>query len=178
MTNKIKKIEILSEVQLKKTLSRLTSEIIEEVKNLENLILVGIPTRGIDLAEVLGKELFSKTGIKIRKGIIDPTFYRDDQNRVGTRLIKATDIPTPIEKLEILLIDDVIFTGRTIRAAMDALYSWGRPQRVMLLVLVDRGHRELPIQPDFCGKKVPTSKNENISLRLNNIDNEEGVFLE
>ena len=178
MTNKIKKKEILSEVQLKKTLSRLTSEIIEEVKNLENLILVGIPTRGIDLAEVLEKELFSKTGIKIRKGIIDPTFYRDDQNRVGTRLIKATDIPTPIEKLEILLIDDVIFTGRTIRAAMDALYSWGRPQRVMLLVLVDRGHRELPIQPDFCGKKVPTSKNENISLRLNNIDNEEGVFLE
>ena len=178
MTNKIKKIEILSEVQLKKTLSRLTSEIIEEVKNLENLILVGIPTRGIDLAEVLSKELFSKTGIKIRKGIIDPTFYRDDQNRVGTRLIKATEIPTPIERQEILLIDDVIYTGRTIRAAMDALYSWGRPQRVMLLVMVDRGHRELPIQPDFCGKKVPTSKNENISLRLNNIDNEEGVFLE
>ena len=178
MTNKIKKIEILSEVQLKKTLSRLTSEIIEEVKNLENLILVGIPTRGIDLAEVLGKELFSKTGIKIRKGIIDPTFYRDDQNRVGTRLIKATDIPTPIENQEIILIDDVIYTGRTIRAAMDALYSWGRPQKVMLLVMVDRGHRELPIQPDFCGKKVPTSQNETISLRLNNVDEEEGVFLE
>ena len=178
MSNKKKSIVILTEVELRKTLSRLTSEIIEKVKNLDNLLLVGIPTRGIDLAEVLEKELFSQTGIKIRKGIIDPTFYRDDQDRVGTRLIKVTDLPTPIEEQEILLIDDVIYTGRTTRAAMDALYSWGRPQRVMLLVMVDRGHRELPIQPDFCGKKVPTSKNESIRLRLNNVDNEEGVFLE
>ena len=178
MANKTKRIEILTETELKKTLSRLTSEIIEKVKNMDNLLLVGIPTRGIDLAEVHEKELFLKTGVKVKKGIIDPTFYRDDQNRVGTRLIKATDIPPPIEKHEILLIDDVIYTGRTIRAAMDALYSWGRPQRVMLLVMIDRGHRELPIQPDFCGKKVPTSKKESISLRLNNVDNEEGVFLE
>ena len=178
MPNKTKRIVILTEVELRKTISRLTSEIIEKVKNLDNLLLVGIPTRGIDLSIVLEKELLLKTGSKIRKGIIDPTFYRDDQNRVGTLPIKATDIPTPIEKQEILLIDDVIYTGRTIRAAMDALYSWGRPQRVMLLVMVDRGHRELPIQPDFCGKKVPTSKSESISLRLNNIDNEEGVFLE
>tara|TARA_B100000214_G_scaffold38904_1_gene24410 strand:- start:377 stop:913 length:537 start_codon:yes stop_codon:yes gene_type:complete len=178
MSNKTKRIVILTEVQLRKTLSRLTSEIIEKVKDLENLLLVGIPTRGIDLAEVLEQELFNKTSLRIRKGIIDPTFYRDDQKRVGTRLIKVTDIPTPIERQEIILIDDVIYTGRTIRAAMDALYAWGRPQRVMLLVMIDRGHRELPIQPDFCGKKVPTSKNESISLRLNNIDNEEGVFLE
>ena len=148
---KNKKDCFTSEVELRKTLSRLTSEIIEKVKNLDKLLLVGIPTRGIYLAEVLEKELLAKTTVKIRKGIIDPTFYRDDQNRVGTRLIKATDIPTPIEKQEILLIDDVIYTGRTIRAAMDALYSWGRPQRVMLLVMVDRGHRELPILPDFCG---------------------------
>jgi len=178
MSNKTKRIVILNEIQLRETLSRLTDEIIEKVKNLENLLLVGIPTRGIDLAEVLGKELYSKSGLKIKKGIIDPTFYRDDQNRVGTRLIKATEIPTPIDKQEILLIDDVIFTGRTIRAAMDALNSWGRPKRVMLLVMVDRGHRELPIHPDFCGKKVLTSKNENICLRLSNVDNEEGVFLE
>ena len=178
MSNKKKRIVILTEVELKKTLSRLTFEIIENVRNLEKLLLVGIPTRGIDLAKVIEKELFSKTGVKIKRGIIDPTFYRDDQNRVGTRLIKATDIPIPIEDQEILLIDDVIYTGRTIRAAMDALYSWGRPQRVMLLVMVDRGHRELPIQPDFCGKKVPTSKSESINLRLNNVDNEEGVFLE
>ncbi len=178
MTNKTKRKVILTELELRKTLSRLTLEIIKKVKNLDNLLLVGIPTRGIDLADVLEKELFFKTGLKIRKGIIDPTFYRDDQNRVGTRLIKATDIPIPIERQEILLIDDVIYTGRTIRAAMDALYSWGRPKKVMLLVMVDRGHRELPIQPDFCGKKVSTSINESISLRLNNIDKEEGVFLE
>jgi pyrimidine operon attenuation protein/uracil phosphoribosyltransferase len=177
MSNETKRIVILSEAELRKTIARLTSEIIEKVNNLENLVLVGIPTRGIDLSDVLEKELFSKTGMKIKKGIIDPTFYRDDQNRVGTRLIKATDIPTPIEKQEILLIDDVIYTGRTIRAAIDSLYSWGRPQRVMLLVMVDRGHRELPIQPDFCGKKVRTSKNESINLRLKNVDHEEGVFL-
>ncbi len=178
MPNQTKRIVILTEVELRKTISRLTSEIIEKVENLDNLLLVGIPTRGIDLAEVIEKDLFCKTGLKIRKGIIDPTFYRDDQNRVGTRLLKATDLPTPIEKQEILLIDDVIYTGRTIRAAIDALCSWGRPQRVMLLAMIDRGHRELPIQPDFCGKKVPTSKEESISLRLNNVDNEEGVFLE
>jgi len=178
MSNETERISILNEVELRKTLSRLTSEIIEKVKNLENLLLVGIPSRGIDLAAVLEKELFFKTGQKIRKGIIDPTFYRDDQNRVGTRLMKATDIPTPIEEQEILLIDDVIYTGRTTRAAMDALYSWGRPKRVMLLVIVDRGHRELPIQPDFCGTKVPTSKDESVCVLLNNVDNEEGVFLE
>ena len=113
MSNKTKRIVILTKDELGKTLSRLTSEVVEKVKNLNNLLLVGIPTRGIDLTEVLEKELFAKTGLKIRKGIIDPTFYRDDQNRVGTRLIKATDIPTPIEKKEILLVDDVIYTGRT-----------------------------------------------------------------
>ena len=177
MSNNTKRIVILNEVELRQTLSRLTSEIVEKVKNLDKLLLVGIPTRGIYLAEVLEKELFSATGLKIRKGVVDPTFYRDDQNRVGTRVMKATDIPTPIEKQEILLIDDVIYTGRTIRAAMDALYSWGRPQKIMLLAMVDRGHRELPIQPDFCGRKVQTSKNNIISLRLKNVDNEEGVFL-
>ena len=177
MTNKSKRIIILSENELRKTLSRLTSEIIEKVKKLDNLLLVGIPTRGIALAEVLEKELFTKTGLKIRKGIIDPTFYRDDQNRVGTRLIKATDIPTPIEIQEILLIDDVIYTGRTIKAALEALHLWGRAKRVTLLAMVDRGHREVPIQPDFCGRVVPTSKDETIDLRLKEVDGEEGVFL-
>ncbi len=178
MSNTDKRIVILNEAELGKTLSRLTSQIIEKVTNLNDILLVGIPTRGVYLAEVLEKEIYSKIGAKVSKGTIDPTFYRDDQNRVATRLIKATDIPTPIEKKEIILIDDVIYTGRTIRAAMDSLYSWGRPKRVMLLVMIDRGHRELPIQPDFCGRKVPTSKNESINLRLKNVDGEEGVFLE
>ncbi len=177
MTNSDKRIVILTGEELRKTLSRLTFEILEKVKTIDNLLLVGIPTRGVYLAEVLAEEMFTKTGVNVKKGIIDPTFYRDDQNRVGTRLMKATEIPTPIEKKEIVLIDDVIYTGRTIRAAIDALYSWGRPKKVMLLVMVDRGHRELPIQPDFCGRKVPTSKNENIYLRLKQVDEEEGVYL-
>ena len=177
MANKEKRVVILAEDELKKTFSRLTFEIIEKISNLDNLLLVGIPTRGVHLAEVLQQEMFAKTGVNVKKGIIDPTFYRDDQNRVGTRLIEATNIPTSIEKKDIVLIDDVIYTGRTIRAAMDALLSWGRPKRVMLLVMIDRGHRELPIQPDFCGRKVPTSKKETIHLCLNQVDGEEGIFL-
>ena len=178
MPNPDKKLLILTENELRKTISRLTYEIIEKVSHIDNLLLVGIPTRGVHLAEVLKKEIFIKTGANVKTGIIDPTFYRDDQNRVGTRLIKATNIPIPIEKKDIVLIDDVIYTGRTIRAAMDALLSWGRPKRIMLLVMVDRGHRELPIQPDFCGRSVPTSKSETIQLRLKEVDDEEGIFLE
>ena len=177
MPNKEIKKVILSEVELKKTLSRLTCEITEKVSNIDNLLLVGVPTRGVHLSEILEREIFSRTGVKVSKGIIDPTFYRDDQNRIGTRLMKATQIPLPIEKKEIVLIDDVLYTGRTIRAAIDALYSWGRPKRIMLLVMVDRGHRELPIQPDFCGRKIQTSKNENINLLLKKVDGQEGVFL-
>ena len=178
MSKPEKRIVILTEEELRKTLSRLTYEIIEKVSNINNLLLIGIPTRGVHLAEVLGKEMKTKTGINIQSGIIDPTFYRDDQNRVGTRLIKATDIPTSIEKKDIVLIDDVIYTGRTIRAAMDALLSWGRPKRIMLLVMVDRGNRELPIQPDFCGRKVPTSKKEIVNLSLKEVDGEDGIFLD
>ena len=178
MSNPDKRVVILTEDELKKTLSRLTYEIIEKTSNLDNLLLIGIPTRGVHLAEVLKKEIFAKTGINVKKGIIDPTFYRDDQNRVGTRLIEATNIPVSIEKKEIVLIDDVIYTGRTIRAAMEALLSWGRPKRVMLLVMIDRGHRELPIQPDFYGRKVPTSKKETINLCLKQVDGVEGIFLD
>ena len=178
MSNPDERIVILTEEQLRKTLSRLTFEIIEKISDLDNLLLIGIPTRGVHLAEVLRKEMFTKTGVNVKSGIIDPTFYRDDQNRVGTRLIEATDIPTSIEKKEIVLVDDVIYTGRTIRAAMDALLSWGRPKSIMLLVMVDRGHRELPIQPNFCGRKVPTSKKETIYLCLKQVDGEEGIFLD
>ena len=178
MSKPDKKIIILTEDELRKTFSRLTFEIIEKISNLENLLLVGIPTRGVHLAEVLRKEMLDKTGVYVKKGIIDPTLYRDDQNKVGIRLIKATDFSISIEKKDIVLVDDVIYTGRTIRAAMDALLSWGRPKSVMLLVMVDRGHRELPIQPDFCGRKVPTSKKETIYLCLKQVDGEEGIFLD
>ena len=178
MSKSDQRMVILTEDELRKTLSRLSNEIIEKISNLDNLLLIGIPTRGIHLAEVMRKEIFTKTGVNVKIGIIDPTFYRDDQSRVGTRLIEATEIPTSIEKKEIVLIDDVIFTGRTIRAAIDSLLSWGRPQKIMLLVMIDRGNRELPIQPDFYGRKVPTSKNQTIKLCLKQVDGEEGIFLE
>ena len=177
MSNKEKRIEILTKDELRKTIARLTSEIVEKVFDIKNLLLLGIPTRGVNLSEVLAIEIQKKLGVDISKGIIDPTFHRDDQKRVGTRLIKATNIPCTIENKEIILIDDVIYTGRTIRAAMEAIHSWGRPKRIMLLTMVDRGHRELPIQPDFCGKDVITKKNENIELKLNSVDGEEGVYL-
>ena len=136
MSNQDKRITILTEDELKKTFSRLTYEIIEKISNLDNLILVGIPTRGVNLAEVLRQEMYNKTGVNVKKGIIDPTFYRDDQNKVGTRLIEATDFPSSIEKKDIVLIDDVIYTGRTIRAAIEALLLWGRPKSIMLLSLI------------------------------------------
>ena len=119
MSNTDKRIVIQTEDELRKTFSRLTFEIIEKISNLDNLLLVGIPTKRVHLAEVLRKEMFDKTAVNIKTGIIDTTFYRDDQNRVGTRLIEATHIPISIEK-RYWLIDDVVYTGRTIRAAIDA----------------------------------------------------------
>jgi pyrimidine operon attenuation protein/uracil phosphoribosyltransferase len=113
----------------------------------------------------------------VAQGSLDPTFHRDDLERVGTRLVQATDLPTDLSDRHVVLVDDVIFTGRTVRAALEALQAWGRPRRVSLLVMVDRGHRELPIQPDFCGRVVPTSRQESIQVCLMGIDGEEGVVL-
>ena len=173
-----KRVEILSKEELARTLTRLASQILEEIPDRERLLLLGIPTRGIQLAEVLVNELRDKTGMSIEQGVIDPTFHRDDLNNLGTRLVPTTHISSSLEGRQVVLVDDVIFTGRTVRAAIESLQAWGRPQRVMLLVMVDRsGHRELPIQPDFFGRTVPTKKSESIELRLNEVDNEEGVFL-
>ncbi len=171
------KVEILSKDELQRTLARLASQVIETVSDTNELLLLGIPTRGVHLANVLCCELQKKTGNSIEQGVIDPTFHRDDLTRVGTRMARSTDIPTSLEDRHIVLIDDVIFTGRTVRAALEALQAWGRAKKVMLLVMIDRGHRELPIQPDFCGRQVPTSRTETIELKLTEIDGEEGVFL-
>ena len=173
-----KRVEILSREELARTLARLASQILEEIPDRERLLLLGIPTRGIQLAEVLANELHDKTGKSIEQGVIDPTFHRDDLNNVGTRLVPTTHISSSLEGRQVVLVDDVIFTGRTVRAAIESLQAWGRPERVMLLVMVDRsGHRELPIQPDFCGRRVPTKKTETIELRLKKVDGEEGVYL-
>ena len=171
------RVEILSEQEVGLTLKRLASQILENIAEPKGLLLLGIPTRGVHLSKVLAKELKHITGEKVDQGILDPTFHRDDLVRVGTRIPQSTDIPSTVEDREVLLVDDVIFTGRTIRASIEALQSWGRPKRVMLLTMVDRGHREVPIQPDFCGRKVPTSRSESIELRLKEVDGEEGVFL-
>ena len=177
MSNLEKRIEILTKAELRNVLKRLTAEILEKIDKPQNLILMGIPTRGVNLSEVIALEIQKKIGYEVEKGIIDPTFYRDDQSKVGTKSIKVDSIPSSLDEKEIILIDDVIYTGRTARAAMEALNFWGRPKKVKLLTMIDRGHRELPIQPDFCGKQVLTNKDQNILLRLKSLDKFEGVFL-
>ena len=177
MSNLEKRIEILTKTELRDVLKKLAAEILEKINDPQNLILMGIPTRGVNLSEAIAWEIFKKVGFEIDKGTIDPTFHRDDQGKVGTKSIKVDSIPDSLDDRDIILIDDVIYTGRTARAAMEALNYWGRPRKIMLLTMIDRGHRELPIQPDFCGKKVLTNKDQNIELRLKALDRIEGVFL-
>ena len=179
MTNisKGQRLEILSGKELERTVSRLASQVLETVSDSRTLFLVGIPTRGVQLSKVLAAQLECMAGHPIDQGSLDPTFHRDDLLRIGTRMVQPTELPTTVEGRQVVLVDDVIFTGRTVRAALDALQAWGRAKRVMLLVMVDRGHRELPIQPDFCGRQVPTRRTETIELRLRDLDDEEGVFL-
>ena len=171
------RVEILSAQELSRTLNRLASQVLESVADSRQLLLLGIPTRGVALAQVLAAKLEELCGHPVDQGSLDPTFHRDDLDRVGTRLAAPTELPTAVDGREVVLVDDVIFTGRTVRAALEALQAWGRPHRVALLAMVDRGHRELPIQPDFCGRVVPTSRQEVIALCLQAIDGEEGVFL-
>jgi pyrimidine operon attenuation protein / uracil phosphoribosyltransferase len=171
------RVEILSAEELSRTLNRLASQVLESVAESRQLLLLGIPTRGVALAQVLAATLEGLCGHPVDCGSLDPTFHRDDLDRVGTRLAIATELPASVDGREVVLVDDVIFTGRTVRAALEALQAWGRPRRVRLLAMVDRGHRELPIQPDFCGRVVPTSRQELIALCLRCIDGEEGVFL-
>ena len=171
------RLEILSAEELGRTIHRLASQVLESVADSRQLILLGIPTRGVALARVLAERLETLSGHAIACGSVDPTFHRDDLERVGTRLAIPTDLPESLEGREVVLVDDVIFTGRTVRAALEALQAWGRPRRVQLLAMVDRGHRELPIQPDFCGRVVPTRRQELIALCLQAIDGEEGVYL-
>ena len=129
------------------------------------------------MSKLLAIYLEELSGQPVENGCLDPTFHRDDLSRVGTRIAPVTELPSNVDDREVVLIDDVIYTGRTIKAALEALHSWGRARRVMLVVMVDRGHREVPIQPDVCGRLVPTRNDESIELRLNEIDGEEGIFL-
>ena len=175
MANRV--VEILSTQEIRRTLTRLASEVIEKSGDLSQLILLGIYTRGVPLADLLAQQLEQLEGVKVAVGAIDVTFYRDDLDRIKTRTPAKTKIPWDLTGKTVVLVDDVIYRGRTIRAALNAVTEYGRPQCIRLLVLVDRGHRELPIHPDFVGKQLPTSSEEQVKVYLQEIDGRDGVEL-
>lgn len=171
---------ILDEQAIRRALTRIAHEIIERNKGVENCILVGIKTRGIYLAQRLAERIEHIEGETIEVGEVDITLYRDDltlKTKSQDPEIKGTDIAVDINDKKVILVDDVLYTGRTVRAALDALIDLGRPSQIQLAVLIDRGHRELPIRPDFVGKNVPTSKNEIVEARLKEIDQTDEVVI-
>lgn len=159
---------IVDEETIKRALTRITYEIIERSKSMDDIVLVGIKTRGIPLAKRIAERFRLLEQIEIPVGELDITYYRDDI--IKTTDMKKPSLPFSIENKQVILVDDVLYTGRTIRAAMDAVMDMGRPFSIALAVLVDRGHRELPIRADFIGKNIPTSKEEAIKVRLKEID--------
>lgn len=174
----IKKRKIMDEIDIGRTVERLFSEILERHKKYEKIALIGIRTRGALLAKRIKEILDKKTGIEIPLGILDITFYRDDLQKVSeSPEVKSTLLDFDVNDKEIILIDDVLYTGRTIRSALDAVVDFGRPDKIELLVLIDRGHRELPIHPDYLGRKVATSKKENVEVRLKEVDGRDEVII-
>jgi pyrimidine operon attenuation protein/uracil phosphoribosyltransferase len=169
---------------LARTLSRIAHEIIEANPDLGEVALVGIQTRGVPLAQRLARLIEERAGEAPELGAVDITFYRDDVRVRGGEaplhpqpLVRATQLDFPLEGRTVILVDDVLYTGRTIRAAIEALFDYGRPARVQLAVLVDRGHRELPIRPDYVGKNLPTSRTERIQVQLVEIDEVDNILL-
>jgi pyrimidine operon attenuation protein/uracil phosphoribosyltransferase len=164
-----------------RTLTRIAHEIVERNRGLDRLALVGVRTRGVPLAKRLADRLREITGCEVRTGALDITLYRDDlmHNPVGPQpLVRSTEIPFSIDNAVIVLVDDVLYTGRTVRAALDELIDFGRPQAIQLMVMVDRGHRELPIKADYVGKNLPTSRSEIVAVRLSEIDGRDEVVIE
>lgn len=158
---------VLDREAIRRALTRIAHEILEKNHGADNLALVGIHTRGVDLAQRLVAKIAEDEGVRLPSGEIDITLYRDDAGIKRTRAeVRGTNILFDVEEMRIVLVDDVFFTGRTIRAAMDALIDFGRPRSIQLAVLVDRGHRELPIRPDYVGKNVPTARTEHVHVRL------------
>ena len=173
------KAQLMSASEIDRTLVRLAHEILEKTKNLDKLAFIGIRRRGVPLAQRLAKKIEALENRQVPTGILDITFYRDDLSTVDTKPVvnPTTEIPFEVAGLDIILMDDVLYTGRTIRAALDALFERGRPARVRLLVLIDRGHRELPIEAAFIGRNVQTTDMEIIEVKLQEVDGIEKVLL-
>ena len=177
-TNSDKSILVMDAAAIQRALRRIAHEIIERNPDLNRIILAGIPSRGNEIARRIAGTISTIETAAIAVGTIDVAMHRDD---VGTRtelpVVRASDLPLPLETKTVIIVDDVLFTGRTVRAAMDAITSFGRPARIQLAVLIDRGHRELPIRADYVGKNLPTAPDEKVRLRLGEEGSEEGVWL-
>ena len=173
-------VPVMDAEAMRRALRRVAHEIIERNPQLEKVVLAGIPSRGVEIARRIAAFIREIENINVQTGVIDVAMHRDD---VGTRrelpVVRASKLPLPLEGRTVVIVDDVLYTGRTIRAAMDAISSFGRPARIQLAVLIDRGHRELPIRPDYVGKNLPTATGEQIQVRLQETDNEpDAVWLE
>jgi pyrimidine operon attenuation protein/uracil phosphoribosyltransferase len=170
---------IMTADEIRRAVVRISHEIVEKQAGTEALALVGIQRRGVPLARRLAESISEHEGIQLPVGALDITFYRDDLSLVAQQpLVKGTDLPFDLNEMTVVLVDDVLYTGRTIRAAMDALMDFGRPRAIRLAVLVDRGHRELPIRADHVGKNVPTSRDEVVKVMVDEIDGEDSVLIE
>jgi pyrimidine operon attenuation protein / uracil phosphoribosyltransferase len=171
--------QIMTAEEIRRATTRISHEIVEKQAGTAGLVLVGIQRRGVPLARRIAQAIADHEGVEVPVGALDITFYRDDLSLVAQQpLVKGTDLPFDLNESTIVLVDDVLYTGRTIRAAMDALVDFGRPRAIRLAVLVDRGHRELPIRADHVGKNVPTSREEIVRVHLAEVDGEDGVDIE
>lgn len=169
---------LMTDADVRRAVVRIAHEIVEQNRGATNLILVGIQTRGVPLASRLSSLIAEFEGEAVPVGSLDIGLYRDDLQTLSTRPhLRPSDIPTSLDGRQVVIVDDVLFTGRSIRAALDAIVDFGRPRRVQLAVLIDRGHRELPIRPDYVGKNVPTARNENVKVRLAEVDGRDEVVL-
>lgn len=178
MSTLVEKTVIMDEQAIRRGLIRIAHEIIENNKGIKDLILVGIRTRGVPLAERIAAEIKRIEGVELPVGILDITLYRDDLSTLSYQpIVHETQIPVDISGKTIVLIDDVLYTGRTVRAALDAIIDLGRPKVIQLAVLVDRGHRELPIRADYVGKNVPTSSKEVVGVQLMPVDEADKVVI-
>jgi pyrimidine operon attenuation protein/uracil phosphoribosyltransferase len=176
--NFVEKATIMNASEMKRAVRRMAHEIIEANKGTENLVILGIQRRGGHLAQMVAEAIHQVENIEIPSGAVDITFYRDDLSTIGpTPQVSHTEVPFDVTERIVILIDDVLFTGRTVRAAIDEIMDWGRPQAIRLAVLIDRGHRELPIRPDFVGKNVPTSHKEIIKVKVEDLDGKLEVVL-